>query len=146
VDEERRGIDTSSIDGIIGYRLRRAQVAGFARFAERFAAVGIKPAEYSVLVLLADNPRAKPSEIAAALGIKRANFVSLAAGLETRGLIERQRPEADRRAQALVLTRSGGAMVRRMRKIQDAFETELVAALGGAAERDRLIKLLARLG
>jgi len=141
-----RSIDTSGIDGIIGYRLRRAQMAVFARFMKRFAAAGIKPAEYSVLILAADNPGLRPSDMAAALGIQRANFVALAAGLEERGLIERRAAEADRRSHAIHLTPAGAKMVRDIRMIQDKFEAEFVAELGGPAERDLLLKLLEKLG
>jgi DNA-binding MarR family transcriptional regulator len=144
-DEAHRGLDTSSIDGIIGYRLRRAQLSVFGRFLKRFAAVELKPAEYSVLVIVADNPGQRPSQVAAALGIKRANFVALAAGLEARGLIERQ-TAVDRRSHALAVTRAGKAMVVKIRRLQQGFEAELIALLGSKSERDRLIALLKKLG
>jgi DNA-binding MarR family transcriptional regulator len=139
-------LNTNSIDDVIGYRLRRAQVSVFMRFQRRFAEVGLKPAEYSVLVLIDDNAGLRPSQVAAALGIKRANFVALAAGLESRGLLERQPALQDRRSHALVLTSEGRTLVARIRKLQQHFEAELVEALGGPRERDRLIALLERLG
>lgn len=145
-DGRKRAIDTSGIDGIIGYRLRRAQVAVFASFVKHFASANLKPAEYSVLILAADNPGLKPSQMAAVLGVQRANFVALAAGLEGRGLIERTTSEADRRSHAIHLTAAGAAMVRDVRRIQEKFEAEIVAGLGGEAERDRLLGLLKKLG
>ena len=60
-----------------------------------------------MLVLVGENPGRKQSEIAAALGIKRANFVALVDGLQNRGLIERLSLETDRRANALHLTEQG---------------------------------------
>jgi DNA-binding MarR family transcriptional regulator len=141
----RRTIDTAAVDTIVGYRLRRAQMAVFARFIDRFADLDLRPADYSVLVLLADNPGLRPSEVAASLGIKRANFVALANALEARGLVVRHRTAGDRRAVALELTDAGRALVMRARAVQDAFETELVDRLGGPAERDRLLALLAHL-
>lgn len=146
MNDKRRSIDTSGVDGIIGYRLRRAQIAVFGRFLERFAEAEVKPADYSVLVLIADNPGLRPSQIAAALGIQRANFVALANALEARGLIDRTQASADRRAHALDLTPAGRALVGRLRAIQEAFETELVDELGGPEARDSLLALLARLG
>jgi DNA-binding MarR family transcriptional regulator len=145
MDEKRKGIDTSGVDGIIGYRLRRAQMAVFARFLQRFAETELKPADYSTLVLVADNPGLRPSQVAAVLGIKRANFVALANSLEARGLIDRKQMSADRRAEALRLTPAGHDLVTRLRRIQEQFEAELVGELGGTAERDRLLALLARL-
>jgi DNA-binding MarR family transcriptional regulator len=140
------GLDTSSIDDIIGYRLRRAQLAVFTRFAARFAEANLKPADYSALVLIADNPGRKQSVIAAALGIKRTNFVALTEGLARRGLIDRRQPKYDRRSHALHLTREGETLVAAIRKVQQDFESELVAELGGEAARDTLVALLSRLG
>ena len=109
------GLDTSSIDDVIGYRLRRAQLAVFTRFAARFAEAKLKPADYSALVLIADNPGSKQTAIAAALGIKRANFVALTEGLAQRGLIERRQPASDRRSHALHLTPEGEKLVAAIR-------------------------------
>jgi DNA-binding MarR family transcriptional regulator len=145
MDDKRKTIDTSGVDGIVGYRLRRAQMTVFARFMQRFAESTLKPADYSTLVLVADNPGLRPSQVAAVLGIKRANFVALANALEARGLIERRQLAADRRAHALALTPMGREFLARLRHIQAAFEAELVDELGGPAERDRLLALLARL-
>jgi DNA-binding MarR family transcriptional regulator len=142
----KRGIDTSGIDDIIGYRLRRAQMAVFSSFLKHFHSAGLKPAEYSVLILAADNPGLKPSQMAAALGMQRANFVALAAGLEERRLIERKVAENDRRSHGLFLTAVGVDTVNMIRAVQEKFEAELVAQLGGEAERRHLIALLKKLG
>jgi len=139
------GLDTRAVDGIIGYRLRRAQLQVFAGFIERFGEVGLTPAEYSVLVLVADNPGHMQSTVAAALGIKRANLVALVEGLARRELIDRRRPANDRRAHALHLTAAGEKLVARIRTLQQGFEAEIVERLGGEAERDTLMKLLQRL-
>jgi DNA-binding MarR family transcriptional regulator len=139
-------IDTSGIDGVIGYRVRRAQLSIFSRFLARFAETGITPAEYAALILVADNPGRRPSVIAAALGMKRTNFVALAAGLEARGVLERRRPPGDRRLQALYLTAQGRTLARRLRGVQAGFEAELTDALGGPEARDLLLALLQKLG
>lgn len=139
-------LDTSAIDGIIGYRLRRAQLRVFASFLERFGEVGLTPAEFSLLVLVADNPGRTQSTIAMALGIKRTNLVALTEGLASRNLIERRRPPHDRRAHALHLTPAGSALVGRLRALQQDFEAELVDRIGGPEARDRLLALLGRLG
>lgn len=144
--ESENQLDTSSIDDVIGYRLRRAQLAVFTRFAARFAANDLKPAEYSALTLIADNPGRKQAEIAEALAIKRANFVALTEGLAQRGLIERRRPKGDRRAHALFLTTEGEKLVGYIRRIQQEFEADLVERLGGETARNSLVALLKRLG
>ncbi len=131
--------------GLIGYRLRRAQLSVFQRFAAVFDALAIRPAEYAVLVLVDDSPGRKQSEIAAALGIKRANFVALAQGLEARGLIERLNIVSDRRANALHLTPTGRSFLARARSLHDELEQEFIGRLGGPAKREQLLDLLQRL-
>ncbi len=138
-------IDTAGTSSIIGYRLRRAQLRVFQRFLVVFEELNLRPAEYSVLVLIADNPGRKQIEIADALGIKRANFVSLVHGIEGRGLVERRPAADDRRANALHLTAAGEAFVRRIRAVHGKMEQSLVERLGGLAARDTLLKLLDRL-
>ena len=138
-------INTSATSDIVGYRLRRAQLSVFSRFTEAFADLNLRPAEYSVLALIEDNPGRKQSEIAEVLGIKRANFVALVNGLEQRGLIERLPVHGDRRANALHLTPEGARFLGDARAIQDAFESDCVRRLGGTQEREALLRLLERL-
>lgn len=137
---------TDGTSGIIGYRLRRAQLSVFQRFLALFEEFRLRPAEYSVLVLVADNPGRKQTEIAEVLGIKRANFVTLVHGLEARNLIERRPSGGDRRANALHLTAVGGEFFAVARAQHDALEEELIARLGGRDARDALLALLERLG
>lgn len=131
--------------GIIGYRLRRAQLNVFQRFLTVFETLQLRPAEYSVLVLIADNPGRKQTEIAAALGIKRANFVTLAHELEARSLIERRPARDDKRANALHMTADGTAFLNHARTLHEAMEQDLVTQLGGPQARDRFIDMLERL-
>ncbi|MBX3532415.1 MAG: winged helix-turn-helix transcriptional regulator [Rhizobiaceae bacterium] len=130
---------------IIGYKLRRAQLLVFQDFIDSFAELPLRPAEFSVLALIARTPGLKQSDIAARLGIKRANFVSLMDGLERRGLAERRKAAGDKRSHSLHLTEQGNRFVARMVELWQAHEQRLVDSLGGAAERDRLIALLDRI-
>jgi len=138
-------LDADATTAIVGYRLRRAQVSVFQQFLAAFQHLDLRPAEYSVLALIAANPGRKQSEIAEALGIKRANFVTLINRLEQRGLTERRASAGDRRANALHLTTAGRDLFADAQAEQDAFEARCVARLGGAAEKDRLLALLDRL-
>ena len=140
-----RSFDTATVSGIVGYRLRRAQVAVFQQFMARFAEFGITPAEYSVLALIGSNAGSKQTEIGDALGIKRTNFVALINALEQRGLTERRQVAGDRRANALHLTKAGADFIARANAVQAAFEAEMVERLGGPAARNQLISLLDRL-
>lgn len=144
-ESAEEGLASQATLGLIGYRLRRAQLSVFQRFLVVFESLSLRPAEYSVLVLVEDNPGRKQSEIAAALGIKRANFVALAQGLESRGLIERRSIASDRRANALHLTASGRSFLANARALHDQLENEFVVRLGGLPQREQLLTLLERL-
>lgn len=146
IPEFAEDLRTSGTTGLIGYRLRRTQLRVFQHFLDIFDRLALRPAEYSVLVLIADNPGRKQTEIAQVLGIKRANFVTLAHGLEERGLIERRPAAGDGRANALHLTSAGTVFLSKARRLHDDMESGLIAMLGGTAERDKLLALLDRLG
>ncbi len=75
-------INYSVLSDAVGYRLRRAQLAVFQDFGESFVAEGLRPADFSVVLLIKHNPGLKQSEVAEALGIQRANFVAIVDGLE----------------------------------------------------------------
>jgi DNA-binding MarR family transcriptional regulator len=136
--------DVGPLAGMIGYALRRAQLAVFDEIIASFAELDLRPAQYSVLVLLAHSPGLKQSDVAAALGIQRANFVVLFDGLERRGLARRSPAPNDRRSYALYLTEAGAALLTRANRIEAEFEARLDAKLG-AGGRAQLLDLLARL-
>lgn len=126
----------------IGYCLRRAQVGVFQKFLSTFADVSLRPVEFSILTLINDNPGRKQTEIAHALGIKRANFVPIIDGLEARELVERRPSSEDRRANALYLTRAGTKFILAVHKRHEALEGEFTIRLGGPAKRADLLALL----
>ena len=131
--------------GIVGYKLRRAQLFVFQDFLESFAKMKLRPAEFSVLVLIARTPGQKQTEIAGQLGIKRANFVALMDGLERRGLAERRKAEGDKRSHSLHLTQEGVRFVEKMATVWTAHEQRMIDRLGGPEGRDTLLALLDRL-
>lgn len=145
VKTPRRRFRADVVTDIVGYRLRRAQIAIFQQFSARFGDHELRPAEYSALALIEANPGSKQIEIAKALGIKRANFVALINGLAARGLVERRLPADDRRSQALHLTALGAEQMTVFNTVQAEFEAYCVEKLGGQAARDQLMDLLGRL-
>jgi DNA-binding MarR family transcriptional regulator len=137
-------LDMSALTTIVGYPLRRAQLAVFDDFNRRFAALALSPAQFSTLALIGANPGRKQSEIAGALGIQRPNFVAMMDELERRGLAERLRTPVDRRSRALALTAAGATLVARARRVQAEQEQE-VERLIGREGRQQLLAALARL-
>lgn len=141
----REAADVPPMSTIIGYKLRRAQLHVFQDFIETFSKIGLRPAEFSVLALIARTPGRKQSEIAEQLGIKRANFVALMDGLERRGLAERRKVDVDKRSHSLHLTAEGHRFVLTMSATWREHENRMIDRLGGPENRDRLIELLDRL-
>ena len=137
-------VDLGPLPGLIGYALRRAQLAVFQDFHRHFAEADIRPAQFSVLVVLRHNPGLRATQVATALGIKRTNFVPLFDGLEARGLAERRRVTGDRRASALFLTDSGAEMVATLEHLVARHEAKFASRLG-VEGRYQLMGLLHRL-
>lgn len=130
---------------IVGYKLRRAQLFVFQDFIESFAKMKLRPAEFSVLAIIARTPGQKQTEIAEQLGIKRANFVALMDGLERRGLAERRKAATDKRSHSLHLTPEGARFVDKMTSVWRNHEERLIERLGGPEARASLLDLLGRL-
>ena len=127
-----------------GYLLRRAQLAVFEDFGRRFVALDLTPAQFSTLLAIRENPGRRQSDIAAALGVQRPNFVALMDCFERRGLATRVRSGEDRRANALELTQAGAALLDRAIAAQAGQEAAIREAIG-ETERRMLIEILERL-
>lgn len=126
---------------LLGYALRRAQVAVFADFHDRFSSDDITPAQFGVLEVLKYNPGLRQTQVSAALGVRRTNFVPLFDGLEARGLAERRKVPADRRAFALYLTPKGEDLLQRLEQRVCEHEAKFTARIG-ADGKQQLLRLL----
>jgi DNA-binding MarR family transcriptional regulator len=138
------GPDLGHLPGLIGYMLRRAQLAVFQDFARAHADFGLRPAQYAALTIIERNPGLKQKDVSEALGIKRANFVAMCDELERLGLAERQQLPSDRRSYALYLTGKGKALLRKLHPAIAEHERKLVALIGGDGHA-RLIEMLTAL-
>jgi DNA-binding MarR family transcriptional regulator len=129
------------LPGLLGYRLRLAQQAVFRDFA---ASVGeVSPGRVGILFLVEANPGVTQSRLARAVHLDRSTMVGVIHTLEGRGLVERRRGE-DRRTNGLWLTRTGRALVERLKRRIERHERRVAARLT-SAERAQLIVLLEKL-
>ena len=87
--KSRKALDLDVLNGHLGYFIRRLQVWVFQDFIRTLATIDIRPAQYSVLVVIAANPGISQSDLADTLGIERARLVRLLDKLEKRGLTQR---------------------------------------------------------
>ena len=129
---------------LVGYVLRRAHTAFFARFRRRFAALDLRPVQLGILTAVGNNPGLRQSDVSETLGIQRANLAPLLDELAARRLLTRVQVAADRRSYALALTPDGERLLAEGRRCEAALENELTAALGEAGRR-RLVHLLTAL-
>ena len=144
-DEEGGALQLGELSELLGYSLKRAQLKVFEDFLRCMAPLQLTPAQFSVLLLLDNNPGRNQTEIANTLGILRPNFVSMLDGLESRDLCARMRSTNDRRSHILVLTEKGRAVLARAKKlVATKHEARLIEALG-PADHAALLAMLAKL-
>jgi DNA-binding MarR family transcriptional regulator len=128
----------------LGYALRRAQMASVTGFLDAMKAVDLRPTQFAVLILIHQNPGLRQTEVCAALGLQKANFVPLLNELQRRGLAVRKEGVPDRRSSALHLTAHGEAELQRACELHAQWEERLVERLG-AGGREQLLALLKKL-
>ena len=133
------------LNGHLGYFVRRLQVWVFQDFVRTLAPLRIRPAQYSVLVVIETNPGLSQADIAEQLGIERARLVRLLDRLEKRGFTRRLPSLKDRRSHALYLTREGQRSLRRIKALAAQHEAQLAEQLG-ADKRKLLLEMLKEFG
>jgi DNA-binding MarR family transcriptional regulator len=138
-------IDLTQLTALIGYQLRRAQIAVFDDFIRAFAPHDIRPTQYGVLTAIDCNPGSSQAAIAQSLGIKRSNFVKLIDEFERRKLVVRRQVAGDRRANALFLTKAGQSELATLHAIRVAHEGRIAALIGDERDRRVLLEQLQRL-
>ena len=104
-------VDMSVLQDSIGFLTRIAQVHTYDLFFQDLGEQGLRPGEFSTLLMLERNPYIRQGVLAQALRIKPAHMTKLIRAFEDRGLIERIIPDYDRRSVELVLTARGKALV-----------------------------------
>lgn len=134
-------VDTSYLETLIGYNARRAALTVIAEFLPRMARFGLRPVEFSVMVLVAHNPGITSRQLCSSLDILPPNLVGLIKHLEKLGWVEKREHPTDRRAQGLHLTATGKAIHQQAEQTATALEIDASPRLT-VAERKTLIRLL----
>lgn len=141
-------VDYTLLPSLVGYRLRRAQLAVFQHFARtmqaRLGRERLSPGEFGVLSLIEANPGLSQTALAAAIGTDRSTMVPILDRLERRGLVERRAVPLDRRRHALALGEQGRKLLAKFREAVLGHEQRIAAGLSHA-ERELLLSLLERL-
>lgn len=139
-----RPIDTDILPSLLGYNIRRAQIALWRDFARTVAAGEIRPGMFSALALARANPGIAQVELASELGIDKASMVTLIDRLEDAGWILRARSSEDRRRQSITLTAAGERTYKSLKREMLEHERKFAEVLS-EREREQLVRLLQRL-
>jgi len=135
------GIDYGPLLDHLGYGVRRVQLLIFQDFIRSMEGLALRPAQYSLLLMMSRNPGLKQAQLGMALGIKSANLVALLDELVGRGFARRAAAPGDRRSYALHLTAKGEAILVEAISRAEAHERRLQRHIGESGRRD-LIALL----
>ena len=136
-----QSVDPGRLVEHLGYFVRRAQLWIFQDFIRRLAEVNIRPAQYSVLLMIEANPGLSQSTLAQTLAIERARLVRLLDGLEARRFVLRRRSKSDRRSHVLSLTPQGRSALGQIKLMADEHERHLAQKVG-IRNRKTLLRLL----
>lgn len=122
-------VDLGDLFDSIGFLTRLAQVHTYEKFFEELGDRGLRPGEFSTLLLLDSNPGIRQGVLAQTLRIKPAHMTKLIRAFEERGLVERIIPDHDRRSVELALTSTGKAFLQEHRAAFMRHETRKPSGL-----------------
>lgn len=134
----------SPLEAHLGYWLRMVSNHVSGSFRRRVEDKGATVAEWVVLRELFDREHARPSDVAAALGMTRGAISKLVDRLTAKGLAEKTVSEEDRRYQSVTLTRAGRALAPQLASLADRNDEKIFSVLS-EAERRTLLRLMKKL-
>lgn len=138
------GIDLDCLPTLLGFNIRRAQIALWRDFNRNVAEGYVRPGIFSAMLLAHANPGIAQIEIANQLGIDKASVVSLVDRMEEAGWVTRRRSTLDRRRQGIFLTPAGEKSCRSLKREMIEHERRFVSRYTDQELR-LLIALLRRL-
>lgn len=124
-----------------GFLLRRTHQISAAVFENACASVGLTPAQYGVLTVVAAEPGLDQTRLSRALAFDKVTVMRVLKGLEERGLVRRERSSVSRRQMTVSLTADGEALLAAAREPAERAYQRLLSPLT-PAQRRQLIELL----
>jgi DNA-binding MarR family transcriptional regulator len=123
-------LSLGQLDRHLGYFLRRLQIWVFQNFIQKLDTLKVRPAQYSVLLIIEANPSRSQAAIGQTLGIERARLSRLLQELERRKWIARVTSCSDARSRCLHLTVDGEKALAKMKRLAEQHEALLADHLG----------------
>ena len=125
-------LEEARLKTVLGYQLAQASIVTDSIFrAEVGDPLELRPVEYTVLTLVAENPGGSLARIARALSVTPPHVTAIVDRLEGRGLLARTASDSDRRSQLLSVTRRGADLVRKATDRILAAEHRMLALTAG---------------
>jgi DNA-binding MarR family transcriptional regulator len=118
------------LDRHLGYFLRRLQIWVFQDFIRTLRPMKVRPAQYSVLLIIEANPGHSQAAVGQALSIERARLARMLHELERRQWVTRRANGSDARSHSLYLTTDGEKALAKIKSLAETHEAQLVAYLG----------------
>lgn len=138
-------LDLGALAQVVGFHLARAQARAVGSFERHVGTpLGLRKADFSLLMLLAANGPVVPKHLARALAVTAPKLTLLVDALAARGLVRRERNPADGRSQHVVLTDKGQRLAAKAAAAAAPMEQEMLSRLS-RAEHAMLIELLDKL-
>jgi DNA-binding MarR family transcriptional regulator len=114
----------------LGYFLRRLQLWVFQDFIQMLRPMQVRPAQYSVLLIIATNPGRSQAAVGQALGIERARLARMLHELERRKWVTRRANGSDARSHSLYLTADGEKALGKITSLAEKHEMRLAKHVG----------------
>lgn len=129
--------------GSIDFLVTRVHFGMHRAFMAALEPLGIEPRHYGALTALRASGPVPQSELARMLGISGASIVQIVDDLEHRGLVERRRAEADRRAHLLHVLPEAAPVLKKAAVVAARVHETQLAPLT-PTQTERLVDLLGR--
>jgi DNA-binding MarR family transcriptional regulator len=137
-------INVGVLPNLLGYNVRRAQIALWRDFSRTVGEGEIRPAVFSLLILVDGNPGIPQIALANQLDIDKATVVGLIHRLEQNQWVSRRQSSTDRRKQGIFLTAAGRRELTKLRDEMLEHEARFTR-LFNAEELAQLIAFLRRI-
>ena len=125
-------LEEARLQMVLGYQLAQASIVTDAIFrTEVGEPLELRPVEYTVMMLVAENPGGSPARLARALAVTPPHITAIVERLVSRGLVQRKASDEDRRSQILTVTRAGADLVRKATERIVAAEQAALALTSG---------------
>ena len=132
------------LPNLLGYNVRRAEIALWRDFSRTVGEGEVRPALFSLMILVEANPGVAQIDIANQLDIDKATIVGLVQRLQKRQCVVCRQSEVDRRRQGIFLTERGQKELNQLRQEMLDHETRFTR-LFSAQELAQLFTLLRRI-